>query len=65
MLHALARQHDQVLSGTLLTAASLALMAASILWVIVSRIVLRNLRAAAEHDVTRRRRDRDIWKEPP
>ena len=68
MLLALARNTDRVLNESLVTAASIALIAASILWVVLSRLVLRNLRKAARvtepaAEATALRRD--IWREPP
>jgi branched-subunit amino acid ABC-type transport system permease component len=72
---------DRVLNEGLVTAASIALIAASILWVIVSRLVVRNLRKkarittgslktgkaapAAIEEDASLIRTRDIWKKPP
>jgi branched-subunit amino acid ABC-type transport system permease component len=56
---------DRVLNENLVTAASIALIAASILWVIVSRLVVRNLRKGANLPLTGSLKARDIWKEPP
>jgi hypothetical protein len=63
------RSADKVLNENLVTAASIALIAASILWVVLSRLTLRNLRKAAGTPLTRaknqRDKSRDLWKEPP
>ena len=68
-LLALQRSADRVLNENLVTAASITLITASILWVVLSRLTLRNLRKAAGTPKTatksERRRRRDLWKEPP
>ena len=66
MLLALARNSDKVLNESLVTAASVSLVAASILWIVMSRLILRNLRKRA-HVPTASIKvpERDIWKDPP
>ena len=66
MFLALARNGDTVLDQTLVTAASVALVAASILWIVLSRLILRNLRKRAHVPTASvKAPGRDIWKEPP
>ena len=67
MLLALARNGDRVINETLLTVASIVLIATSVLWVVVSRVVLRNLRKAASIPTASIKAppSRDIWREPP
>ena len=66
MLLALARNADKVLNETLVTAACVALVSASILWIVLSRMILRNLRKGARVPTASMRVDeRDIWKSPP
>lgn len=66
MLFALARNSDKILNETLVTAASISLVVASVLWIVLSRIILRNLRRGARIPIASSRvDDRDIWKEPP
>ena len=66
MLFALARNSDRVLNEGLVTAASISLIVASVLWVVVSRLVLRNLRKGA-HVATAsiKAPSKDIWRDPP
>ena len=66
MLLALARNSDRVLNETLVSAASITLVAVSILWIVLSRLILRNLRKGARvpTKVPRAPR-RDIWSAPP
>ena len=67
MLFALARNPDKILNEGLVTAASIALIASSILWVVLSRLVIRNLRRAADIPTAAPsfKVSRDIWREPP
>ena len=66
MLLALARNGDKVLNETLVTAASVSLVAASILWIVMSRLILRNLRKGSHVPAASMKvPERDIWKEPP
>ena len=65
MLFALARNSDRVLNENLVTAASIALIVASIMWVVLSRLILRNLRKGAQAPVASVKATTDIWKEPP
>jgi hypothetical protein len=42
------------------------LIVASVLWVVLSRLILRNLRRAAKVPISgTRSAPKDIWKEPP
>ena len=66
MLFELAQRNpDRVLDQNLVTAACVALIIASVLWVVLSRLILRNLRRAAQVPTTRRKAVRDLWSQPP
>lgn len=65
MLLALAPEGDRVLNEGLVAAASIALIAASILWVVLSRLILRNLRKSAEVPIASVKAGTDIWRDPP
>lgn len=61
---------NEFLSDPTLTVACVMLIVVSIMWVIVSRLIVRNLRKAALRGVRNRRVDsmrpaRDIWTIPP
>ena len=72
---------ERVLNEGLVTAASIALISASILWVIVSRLVVRNLRKGARistgsvkagktappvvDEEAPPTKTRDLWRKPP
>lgn len=49
----------------ILTVACVMLIAVSVAWIVVSRLILRELRRAALAGSPRRRRRRNVWSEPP
>ena len=66
MLLALARNGDKVLNESLVTAASVSLVVASILWIVMSRVILKNLRKRSPLPTASIKvPERDIWKDPP
>jgi hypothetical protein len=66
MLLALARNSDRIVNETLITVASISLVVSSVLWIVLSRAILRNLRKRAHVPTASVRvEDRNIWREPP
>ncbi len=69
----LAQRNDRLnefLSDPMLTVACVMLIVVSLMWVVVSRLIARNLRKAALRGIRNRRVDsmrptRDIWTMPP
>ena len=67
----LAARADQLFGQDLVAIASIAVIVSSVLWIIVSRLVVRNLRNAAQITqatplpVEPIRPARDIWSQPP
>jgi hypothetical protein len=55
---------ERVLNQNLVTAASIALIAASVLWVVLSRLILRNLRKS-QRPTPVEKPVRDPWRAPP
>ena len=62
--HAAQRAGNNVLNDDLVTVACIFVIGASVLWIVGSRLVLRNLRRAADVP-DGRDAPRDMWKEPP
>jgi branched-subunit amino acid ABC-type transport system permease component len=56
---------DEVLNQDLVTAACVALIIASVLWVVLSRLTLRNLRRGANVPTSTKKAKRDLWSAPP
>ena len=64
----LEKRLDEFGQEPILTLASIALIAISIAWLIVARLISRNLKRAAERapsKVDQVRPPRDIWSKPP
>ena len=67
----LAAKADQLFGQDVVTVASIAVIAASAMWIVLSRLVVRNLRKAAairSHKplpVEPVKPVRDIWRDPP
>jgi hypothetical protein len=61
------RTSERVLNENLVTAACVALIIASVLWVVLSRLILRNLRRAHRAPVpaATTKTSRDPWRAPP
>lgn len=59
------RNANRVLDQDLVTAACIALIVSSILWVVLSRLILRNLRKAAQVPTSKRKAVKALWSQPP